>query len=351
MRMLRTQITGMCAAAGLVLAAVNTAGAQAVISNGTIKMGIDRLGQLNIGGTVASVQGTRNVGLRFITGGREFESTADGCLCEGWGVGINGGTTGAGQKGYANNASGTSGLTAVSFTSTATSATSITRVGSFLEIKHEYVPAAGTPYLYQVNVTITNISGATLGAGADGIRYRRLMDWDVQPTAFSEVVTLQGWPATALLRSSNDGFQSADPFSSIGGVSCAGAVANGNFSASGPCDHGALFDFGFPSLAAGASQTFQTFYGGAPDLATMLAALGTVGAEVYTTAWCGGTSGVSGVACNGRSGPAVFAYGFKGVGGTALPDPMSTVPEPSTYAMLASGLLGVGLAARRRHKA
>lgn len=349
MRSWKALIARTCTAVGLALVAANTAGAQAVISNGTIKMGIDRLGQLNIPGGVASVQGTTTVGLRFITGGLEFESTADGCLCEGWGVGISGGT-GAGQTGYANNAAGTSGLTSVTFASTASTATSVTRVGSFLEIRHEYVPAPGTPYLYQVNVTITNISGSTLGVGTDGIRYRRLMDWDIQPTAFSEVVTLQGWPATALLRSSNDGFRSADPFSSIGGVPCTGAVANGNFTGSGPCDAGALFDFGFPALAAGASQTFQTFYGGAPDAATMLAALGTVGAEVYTTAWCGGTSSVSGAPCNGRSGPAVFAYGFRGVGGTALPPP-DVVPEPSTYAMLASGLVGVGLVVRRRRAA
>lgn len=345
MRTFRAQVTGVCTAVGLALGAADAAGAQAVITNGTIRMGVDRLGQLNIPGA-PSAQGVGFVGLRFITGGREFESTADGCLCEGWGVGISGGT-GAGQRGYANNETGSSGLTSVTFASTATTATSVTRVGTFLQVTHEYTPVAGTPYLYQVNVTIANISGSTLGLGDQGIRYRRLMDWDIEPTAFREIVTLQGWPATALVASSDNGFGSADPFSSTGGTICGGAVANGNFTASGPCDHGALFDFGFPSLAAGESRTFQTFYGGAPDLTTMLAALSSVGAEVYTAAWCSGASAVSGVTCNGTGGPGVFAYGFKGVGGT----PISMVPEPSTYAMLAGGLLGVGLAARRRRAA
>ena len=42
------------------------AGAQAVITNGTIRMGIGALGDLNTG-SVAQVTGTGTVGLRLIT--------------------------------------------------------------------------------------------------------------------------------------------------------------------------------------------------------------------------------------------------------------------------------------------
>jgi type IV pilus assembly protein PilY1 len=146
-------------------------------------------------------------------------------------------------------------------------------------------------------------------------------------------VTIQGHPATNLLATTDDGFRSGDPLSSAGGII---APANTNFTDSGPADHGALFDFGFSLPAAGQSQTFTIFYGAAATEAEALAALGVVGAEVYSLGQCT-PSGLNG--CDPTTGtPNTFIFAFQGVGGTPVPNP---VPEPTTMVLLGSGLVGL----------
>ena len=323
------------------------AGAQAVITNGTIRMGIGALGDLNTG-SVAQVTGTRTVGLRLITAAGDYESTADGCTCEGWGVGVRSGGV-VTSSGYANSRVGTDNLTAVSFTSTAATATSTVRLtsGAALQVTHEYSPSS-VPNLYEVKVTITN-TGAT---GIGDVVYRRVMDWDISPTQFRENVRISGWGAANLIGSGSNGFNSAKPLDVIEGGCTIGGVCNGNFETTEAADRGSFFDFSFGALGAGESRTFQTFYGAASNLDGLLSALGAVGVEVYTAAWCGDIGGTGDLRCAGKSGPAVFGYGFKGVGGTRppeLPPVTGVVPEPSTYVMLATGLLGlVGISRRRR---
>ncbi len=320
-----------------VLGLSSAASAQAIIDNGTIQLGVDSLGQLNIPGYL-SAGGTFEVGLRDLRTG--YESTAPGCLCEGWGVA----DITAGFSGYANNDSGTSGLSFVSFTvdgagtnansvgSTVTTVSTIADVtgAAALEVTHVYA-GSSEANLYQVDVTIRNLGNVATG----DIVYRRVMDWDIEPTPFNEYSTIQGTAGAAnVLFASNDGFATSDP---LAGASDLGFV--GDFVDAGPADHGALFDLKFDPIAAGESLTLTIFYGAAPTEIAALNSLNAVGAEIYAL-------GQPSTDPFGRD-PANsnFIFGFKGVGGVIV---NPGVPEPATWAMLITGFGLVGFAARRR---
>jgi hypothetical protein len=152
--------------------------------------------------------------------------------------------------------------------------------------------------MYEDTVTITNIS-----IGPVNPVYRRVMDWDVEPTAFHEYVTNQTVTPSYLKFSSDDGFASADPFAGPTQINFAGdAVDNG------PSDHGALFDFSFPSLAAGASRTFHIYYGAADNEMRALQAVAAVSGEVYSLAEPGTTLG------RNLGKPNTFMFAFRGIG-------------------------------------
>lgn len=316
----KTLATTFLASAALATSTIANAGA--VITNGTVSLGVNSLGDLNFGG----------VGVKDNRTG--FDGTISGCPCEGWGVA----NSGDGTTGYADESTGTAGLALDSFVSDASTATSTVHTtggASSISVTQAYAPSANAN-LYQDTVTITNTGAAPIS----DLLYRRLMDWDIMPTAFSEYVTLQGWPASALLHTSDDGFQSANPLSSIGtGIA---APLNSNFTDTGPADHGALFDFSFGTVNPGDTITFSIFYGAALNEADALASLGAVGAEVYSL-------GESNDNRDGNTpGRSVFMFGFAGVGGT----PIGAVPEPSTWAMMLAGFGAIGLALRtsRRKK-
>ena len=311
------------------------AASAAIIDNGTIQMGVDDYGQLNVPGGVSSpVSGTSSVGLRHLETG--FESTAHGCLCEGWGVGI--GETG--QFGWANNElGGPANLTLVSIASTASTATSVVTVnGTGLRVTHHFTPSTETADLYQVRVTIEN-TGATDIAD---LRYTRTFDWDVEPTAFSEYVTHQGTGTTTTLLSSVDnGFVNSNPFAPRSNI-CAPA---GDFVDAGACDNGSNFDFGFGELKAGEKYDFDIFYGAARTEAGALAALGSIGAELYSlgqssTDPLGTGEGVLGAT-------STFIFAFRGVGGEVIVPPPA-VPLPASGLLLLGGAGLLGALRRRR---
>jgi hypothetical protein len=314
--------------------------APVIIDNGTVQMGINPEGHLDVpGGTPALQNGTTNVGLRYIpTNG---ESTAPGCLCEGWGVANADGDSGS-FAGYANIATdgGVVGLVVEAGTGvTATDQTKAESVGSAfksivtttngrLKVTHDYHPSS-SPNLYQVDVTIENIhTTSTIG----DLRYRRVMDWDIAPFTFSEFVEIHVGTAANLVLATTDGFRSANPLASPGpGVGSPPTTlesGDGDYF-SGPSDQGALFDFAFGALAPGASVTFTIYYGAAANRTDALAAISSVEAEIYSLGLP--KTGTDEAAVNG---PHAFIFAFGGVGGTPVPPP---VFEP-TITTAVSGL-------------
>jgi PEP-CTERM motif len=302
---------------GLAIAALASMSfGSAVITSGLVQLGVTDYGNL----------GYASTGLTYIGVG---DATFPGCVCEGWGASANGIGGSANQD-----VGGISGLNLVSFSSTASTATSVTSLSGLtdLVISQAYAPSTNSA-LFQDLVTITNNSSATM----TDVRYTRAMDWDVPPTTFNEYVTIGGVGAANLLYSSDNGFANPNPLVAHGFIN--GATVNSNFIDNGPTDHGAVFDFGFGSLAAGESIIFKIFYGATPNEADAFNALNDVGAEVYSL----GQNSAAGGAFPGT--PATFIFGFSGVGGTVVPP---AVPEPSTLGLMGLGLALAGFAARRR---
>ncbi|KAL3784989.1 LOW QUALITY PROTEIN: hypothetical protein HJC23_011190 [Cyclotella cryptica] len=257
----------------------------AIITNGLIKLGVTEQGALNVPGGQPTApedgQSETTVGLRYIfpDGRGEGESTSYGCTCEGWGVGADG------EAIFFNTADENSPSSAYtnSFTSTATTAVAMLSFTSGkMRVTHDYHPASKTRNLYEVTVTLENTSGGTI----TDIPYRRVFDWDVYPTPFNECSTVQPDPSTvsALVKSSNDGFMSANPYATFSSIPYGGSDGFNNFTDLGPQDHGASFQFQFGPLRDGSSVSFSTYYGAAANEAEAKAALGAVGAEVYSIA-------------------------------------------------------------------
>jgi hypothetical protein len=320
---MKTQKIRMALGALALAAAAGTANAGAVVSNGTVSLGVEDYGQLNYGG----------VGLRYDVTGND--STVYGCPCEGWGV-----SNGV-VSGHANNSitgPGGSGLTLNSFSSDGTTAVSDVTAAGIFQVVHTYAPSTSAN-LYAVNVSITNVTGSD-----QTLLYRRVMDWDIGPTPFSEYVTIVNESPSIVYRTSTNGFASADPMSSDGADGfwyISGPPTGPEITDFGPRDHGALFDFNFGTLAAGATRTFTTFYGAAGSEAEILAALGAVGAEnVYSLGQPSNAGGSDpGI-------PNTFAFAFKGVGAP----PVTPIPEPTTLGLLGSGLAALAIARLRRRK-
>ncbi|WP_147438852.1 autotransporter outer membrane beta-barrel domain-containing protein [Roseovarius spongiae] len=278
---------------------------QEVIDNGTVQIGINPAGNLVTGG----------IGLNFLglTGGGSGEALAPGCACEGWGVAdmATGEYAKAGASfGYTNIASSSvtasgAGTDAASTGNAAVSVVSVSDGTFSMDITHSFAPSA-SDNLYQVDLELTN-TGVAIG----DLVYRRAMDWDVPPTEFSEYVTIQGWPAARLRASSDDGFADGNPNVPLS-TRAPDAVLNGNFTDSGPADHGAAFDFALGALAPGDSENVKIFYGAAASEADAMLALSAVGAEVYSL----GQPSSPGGETTGE--PNTFIFGFAGVGGTPV---------------------------------
>jgi len=308
----------------------------AIISNGTVQLGINPTGNLNVyGGTPSSGEGTTAVGLRYVA--TNADGTSPGCLCEGWGVADadDEGGPNASVTGYANVATdhGSRHLRVIEFTNTDETAQSVVDVlggddgeTPIMRVTHDYQPFPGSPNLYDVEVTVENLTGNPI---AD-LRYRRVMDWDVEPTHFEEYVTIDGDQDSAFLHfSSNDGFASANP---LAGPSSLGFT--GFFTDVGPNDHGALFDFDFGSLPPLESRSFDIFYGATGSELDATAAVAAAQAEVWSLGEPSTPDGPS------LGTPNTFIFGFSGVGGAGAG---SDARPPVTLATKAPNHLPVGV--------
>ncbi len=306
------------------LVAAPIAFADAIISNGTVQLGINDEGDLNVpGGTPSLESGATDVGLRYVP--NNSDGTAAGCLCEGWGAA----DKTSGVTGYANESIGTANVTVLSFVADSDSATSVVQIkdsagNPFMEVTHDYQPSALTPNLYAVTVTIKNVS-----AGKIDPQYRRVMDWDIAPTTFTEYSTVVTGAAKNLVNTSDGGFSSANPLSTDTGN------IHGSFTDAGPTDHGALFDFDFDDLPPGKSLAFTIFYGAAGDEAGAIAALSAVKAEAYSfgqpaTDESGNPVTDFSLARPDIGKPNTFIFAFAGVGGKPVFSSLSLSPKEGT---------------------
>lgn len=257
-----------------------------IIDNGTVRLGIHHFGELI----------HDDVGIQYIANGNE--AISPGCWCEGWGLA----DRRSGVRGYANQANDTAGLVVERFTCTATTAVSRVKIGNTFRVTHDFRPSAESPFLYECLVTIRNLSSRDVFP-----RYRRVMDWDVEPTAFSEYVTVERGASRYLDYSSDDGFASSDPLS--GPSFLLDGTENVSFQDSGPDDHGALFDFNLDPIRRFGEFSFKIYYGVAPSEDDALAALASINAEVYSL----GQPDVAGGPDLGE--PNTFIFAFANVGG------------------------------------
>ncbi|MGH2959894.1 MAG: hypothetical protein ACRDKE_09830, partial [Solirubrobacterales bacterium] len=280
-----------------------------IISHGTVQMGVNRTGELIVGGGEHSAagSGTTKVGVRYAP--LNLESISDGSPAEGWGV-ADPDAGEDGLSGWANRDLGGASeqLSEVSFARTADSADSIVNLvdeaeSPVLSVEHNFQGSASS-HLIEATVTLTNETASTIAHP----KYRRVVDWDVQPTPFSEYVTIATGNSPALLDASDDGFSPSNPLIGLG--TCDGG--HGDLVDSGPHDCGAAFDFDFGPLDAGASKTFKLYYGATGNEAEAIGALQAVGAEAYSL---GQSSSELGPVAGS---PATFILAFSDIGGDPL---------------------------------
>jgi hypothetical protein len=298
-------LLGLALVVGATLWMADEAEGGALIDNGVIQLGITDFGSLNeCCGSASSGTGVRYVGIRYMP--TNADATAPGCQCEGWGVAYDSSVAGWCNVSVGGCPGGSH--VPVGFTSGPDWATVISRVGD-LRMTHDYRPHGMYANAYEATVTIENIGTVP---HAD-VLYRRVMDWDIEPTAFDEYVTINGITPipTPVVHMNDNGFNSPNPLTA-GGTSWWGCPTMVYFTDCGPTDHGSQFTFNFGTMGAGTSRTFVTYYGATKDETSALAVISGLGMELWSIGECNSASfwgtGCPGGAISGE--PNVFFFGF-----------------------------------------
>lgn len=333
----RSSVLTALIAAG-VMAVPSIAGASAVLRNpaDTVALGLNDNGSLNVTtGSITDNASATGIAFKF-TDGTWQDATAPGCYCEGWGISVNG--TVSGHANVEINGTAGTNLTFGALTgvtgSTAISTVSLTSLPG-LTVTHQVLPATAAPgALFRMHVTITNGTSSDVA----NVKYVRVMDWDVPPTEFDELVTIRGVATTSLLEESHDdGFHTSDPLAASSSDYLPGTL-NVDFADVGPEDHGAYFRFNLGTIAAGASRSFDIYYGATSSEASALSAIGAEGIELYSLGQSDGNVGGT---------PATYIFGFKGVGGVPILPGVTgpvDVPTLSQWALILLSGLVAGMA-------
>lgn len=163
------------------------------------------------------------------------------------------------------------------------------------------MPVCISSSIYQITVNVTN---STLVPRS--LRYRRVIDWDVERTAFKEYVTIGnfGTVPSSLVYDSNNGFAHPDPLSARTDLGATGFFNDYPAPTQGK-DQGAMFDWDFGTLLPGQTKTFYLYYGAAPNESVALAALQGVGAQIYSLGQPSSPGGPN------YGQPVTFLFGFK----------------------------------------
>ena len=289
-----------------------------------------------------------------------YDSTSQGNKWESWGAGA---IDNRNQKAWASisahigqsKATASTTMTVKSFTVDATSVKSTVWINDtsglpMLEVTHLFGPTAGATNknLFQGLVTITNISGGTL----TDVRYRRNMDWDVLENVFTPSVDAVGVRSSYMgtnypkiwsyCDNGGEDNQAANPFtackpynSSTLNLDYTGFNGK-NYSSAGT---GSSFDFQFGDLYCNESATFYIYYGAGNSRESLNAAMTSVGATTYSMGY------------DPNYPTLAYAFGFKGVSGTAVPPalptkvaslPAGSSTDPNVYQTYAPPVLGDG---------
>jgi hypothetical protein len=291
--------------AGLFAAVATSAFADAILGTpNEVIIGINDAGHLNIpyrtSKSLPQLLAIDPAGVGFI-GLRTWDAlltgVEQGCLCEGWGVAAR---SSSGDFLDACGVDADDGEDQVVVDSTLNkepgSFTSVVTCGfsQLLKVTHKYTRSFRSKSMIRVDVTIENNACDKI----DDIMYRRVADWDVDPTPLFELVTIKGTGGRLYEGSNNNGFCSPNP--SVPCDPLDPSTSNVDFTDLGPTDHGMHVQLKLGSLSPSSKVTFTTWYGVAQSETAAVKAVRAVGANF----WSFGQS-----AANGK--PATFIYAVK----------------------------------------